>query len=59
MPVKGAGHQIYEAVARWEEVEHAPNAQSGFCANPTTLTLRRKPEARNLHRISRTLWVFE
>lgn len=29
MPVKGAGNQIREAVARWEEIEHAPHRFGG------------------------------
>lgn len=29
MPVKGAGHQIHEAVARWKGIEHAPHRFGG------------------------------
>jgi len=29
MLVKGAGQQIHEAVARWEEIEHAPHRFGG------------------------------
>lgn len=29
MQVKGAGQQIYDAVTRWEEIEHAPHRFGG------------------------------
>lgn len=29
MPVKGAGHEIYEAVTQWEEIAHAPHRFGG------------------------------